>query len=132
MQMLKLKKSLIGSAMTIMTIVLLTGCGGNSTTKVAALKSEMNIAINAEPETYDLGRTTATVAKQMVGGNVFEMLVEFDENFEPKPELAEKIDVNKDYTEYVYHLRKGVLFHNKKEMTADDVVASMASMSVTI
>jgi len=123
--MLKLKKSLMGSAMTIMAIVLLTGCGGNSTTKVAALKSEMNIAINAEPETYDLGRTTATVAKQMVGGNVFEMLVEFDENFEPKPELAEKIDVNKDYTEYVYHLRKGVLFHNKKEMTADDVVASM-------
>lgn len=121
-----LKKVLISAVATVLGISVLAGCGSDKSTATSPkYKQEMLIAINAAPETYDLGKTTATVAKQMVGGNVFETLVALDESFTPQPELAEKIDVNKDFTEYVYHLRKGVLFHNKKEMKADDVVASM-------
>lgn len=126
MKILGVKKILVGLVATMAVASLLAGCGGDkASSENAKHKQEMHIAINAAPETYDLGKTTATVAKQMVGGNVFEMLVGFDENFIAQPELAEKIDTNKDYTEYVYHLRKGVLFHNKKEMKADDVVDSM-------
>ena len=91
----------------------------------AGVKDELHIAVNAEPATYDLARTTATVAYQMVGGNVFEKLVGIDENYNVRPELAEVIEVSSDFTKYTYKLRRGVLFHNGQEMKADDVVASM-------
>lgn len=112
------------AALTIAALaagLVFSGCGSDS----EKTKSELSIAINADPGTYDLTKTTATTATQIVGGNVFEKLVASDEHFKPQPELAESIDVNSDYTEYTYHLRKGVLFHNGDEMKADDVVASM-------
>lgn len=118
------KKKAVAIAMLI-TGVLFAGCGGENNGGAKATKEEINVAINAEPTTYDLATTTSTTATQMVMGNVFEKLVSFDENYKAQPELAEKIDVNEDYTEYTYHLRKGVQFHNGQEMKADDVVASM-------
>jgi peptide/nickel transport system substrate-binding protein len=109
---------------------LMSGCGngGGSSTSGGSpgnLKPQIRVAVNAQPDSYDISRTTATISRTMMLGNVFEMLVSFDENYKVHPELAEKIDVNQDYTEYTYHLRKGVKFHNGQEMKADDVVASM-------
>jgi peptide/nickel transport system substrate-binding protein len=115
------KKKWLASVVLLALMGTVAGCGGSSSSE----KLELNVAMNAEPETYDLGKTTGTTAKQMMLGNVFELLVNFDENYKVHPELAEKVDVNANYTEYVYHLRKGVKFHNGEEMKADDVVASM-------
>ena len=42
-----------------------------------------------------------------------------------KPVLAESWSPNKDGTVWTFKIRKGVKFHNGKEMTADDVVASI-------
>ena len=91
----------------------------------AALKKEISVAINAEPAHYDLAKTTATVGFQMVMGNVYERLVNIDENQKVYPELAETVETNDDHTQFTYRLRHGVLFHNGEEMKADDVVASM-------
>lgn len=101
------------------------GCGGSEGGSGSNVKSEITVAMNAEPESYDIAKSSASVAKTITLGNVYEMLVEFDENYKAQPELAEKIDVNDNYTEYTYHLRQGVKFHNGQEMKADDVVASM-------
>jgi peptide/nickel transport system substrate-binding protein len=46
---------------------------------------------------------------------------------EVEPSLAEKFTVNKDATEYVFNLRKGVKFHNGATLDANDVVATFAS-----
>jgi ABC-type transport system substrate-binding protein len=46
---------------------------------------------------------------------------------EVEPSLAEKYTVNKDATEYVFNLRKGVKFHNGATLDANDVVASFAA-----
>jgi len=46
---------------------------------------------------------------------------------EVEPSLAEKFTVNKDATEYVFTLRKGVKFHNGATLDANDVVASFVA-----
>src|SRR5262245_14687578 len=51
---------------------------------------------------------------------LYENLVWIDYALEPKPELAERWE-QKSPTEYVFHLRRAVRFHNGKEMDAEDV-----------
>ncbi|MDD2384789.1 MAG: ABC transporter substrate-binding protein [Sulfurospirillaceae bacterium] len=62
---------------------------------------------------------------------VYDNLVQFKYgSTELEPALATSWDISKDGLEYVFHLRKGVMFHTTKffkkkvEMTADDVVFS--------
>jgi peptide/nickel transport system substrate-binding protein len=51
---------------------------------------------------------------------VYENLVWIDHGLEAKPELAERWEPRSP-TEYVFHLRRGVRFHDGKEMDAEDV-----------
>lgn len=91
----------------------------------AAIKSEMHYAFSAQPPTLDLHTTSTTVAYTIGRGGIYETLVTLDDDYNYMCELAESVDINDDYTEFVFHLRQGVKFHNGKEMTADDVVASL-------
>ena len=43
---------------------------------------------------------------------------------QPHPDLAESWDASADATEFTYHLRAGVTFHDGTPLTADDVVAT--------
>src|SRR5215216_850276 len=58
---------------------------------------------------------------------VFNGLTTIDQNLEPQPDLAEKID-QPDAQTYVFTLRKGVKFHDGTELTADDVKATYDTM----
>ncbi len=53
---------------------------------------------------------------------VYERLVDVTPNFEVVPELAESWESNEDGTEWTFHLRQGVKFHDGSDLTADDVV----------
>ncbi|MCE0494957.1 ABC transporter substrate-binding protein [Vibrio salinus] len=55
---------------------------------------------------------------------VYNGLTKFDEHLVPHLELAESID-NENATVWHIKLRKGVLFHDGKELTAEDVVFSL-------
>ncbi len=55
---------------------------------------------------------------------VYESLVFLDDALNPLPGLAEGWETPDDRT-YVFRLRQGVMFHNGREMTADDVVFSL-------
>jgi len=57
--------------------------------------------------------------------HIYESLLAFNDNLEPVPHLVTDYDVSSDQTTYTFNLRQGVLFHNGKELTAEDVVASM-------
>lgn len=87
-------------------------------------KDTLNIAMTAQPPTLDAALTASNAANN-VAGNIFEQLYTMNENYQPTPELAKSVEVSGDGLTYTFTLRQGVKFHNGKEMTADDVVASM-------
>lgn len=55
---------------------------------------------------------------------IYESLVRFNTKLEIEPSLAESWR-QPDLQTYVFHLRRGVKFHNGREMTADDVKYSL-------
>lgn len=62
---------------------------------------------------------------QVVGLQFYDTLTELDAKGEPQPSLAESWTPNADATVWVIKLRRGVAFHNGKEMTAADAVYSV-------
>jgi len=89
-----------------------------------AFKQELKVALSAQPNTFDPLMNTAVVAGY-VGGNIFETLLTLDSKGRPVPLLAESVESSEDGKTHTFHLRKNAQFHNGKEMTSEDVVASM-------
>jgi peptide/nickel transport system substrate-binding protein len=57
--------------------------------------------------------------------NIYDALVWPDANGVPQLRVAEEITPNKDATVWTIRLRKGILFHNGREATADDLIFSI-------
>jgi peptide/nickel transport system substrate-binding protein len=87
-------------------------------------KDSLLIAVTAQPPTLD-GALTASTLSIGIGGNIFEQLYTMNADYVPTPELAESYTVSDNGLVYTFTLRKNVKFHNGKDMTAEDVVASM-------
>ena len=84
-----------------------------------------NIAMIGEPQTLDPMASTADLVG-IITQHVYELLYTFDANWNVTPMLAESMPViSKDGLVYTIPLRTSVRFHNGKEMTSDDVVASL-------
>jgi peptide/nickel transport system substrate-binding protein len=82
------------------------------------------IAISQAPPSIDAHVTSAQAARN-INLHIYETLYARDENAKPVPELAEGVKVSEDGKTYVFPIRKGVKFHNGKELDANDVVASL-------
>jgi peptide/nickel transport system substrate-binding protein len=82
------------------------------------------IAMTGAPPSLDPHATSAQVARN-VNLHIFETLYARDENARPVPDLAEGVNVSADGLTYVFTLRRGVKFHNGKDMGPADVVASL-------
>jgi peptide/nickel transport system substrate-binding protein len=57
-----------------------------------------------------------------ISGWIFNGLTKYDRNIKIMGDLAESWDVSPDGLQIIFHLRKGVLWHDGVEFTADDVV----------
>jgi peptide/nickel transport system substrate-binding protein len=84
----------------------------------------LRIAEIGEPLTLDTVATTADLTSTITLP-VFEELFIFDGNWRVQPLLASSYTVSKDALTYTFTLRKNVPFHNGRDMTAADVVASL-------
>jgi peptide/nickel transport system substrate-binding protein len=84
----------------------------------------LKVAMIGEPPSLDLHWTTAVITQQ-ISWHVFETLYTYDRNYTPIPMLAEGHTVTDGGRRYTIALRKGVRFHNGKEMTSADVVPSL-------
>lgn len=60
--------------------------------------------------------------------NLFEGLAQIDTNGAPKLVLAESVTPNANGSVWTIRLRRGVEFHNGKELTADDVIYSFRTI----
>lgn len=69
--------------------------------------------------------STSSQASRNVNMNIYETLYGFSDAITPIPILAEGVEISDDGLTYVFTLRRGVRFHNGKEMTARDVKASL-------
>src|SRR6266436_9879375 len=76
-----------------------------------------------EAPSLDLHTTTAVITQQIMW-HVFETLYTYDRQFSPIPFLVDRHAVSDNGRTYTFELRRGVKFHNGREMTAEDVVAS--------
>lgn len=115
--------------------MLLLGCNSNGEETSSSTDSKengsetttggtLNIGYAVQPPTLDPYISDA-VATVDVMAHVFETLLVTDENFNIQPMLAESYEQSEDGKTITFKLREGVLFHNGKEMEAEDVVASL-------
>lgn len=82
----------------------------------------LKLAYATNPSHFDLH--IGTGGGYDMGGHMFERLFEPDASYVFQPDLAETYTVSEDGLVYTVKLHEGVLFHNGKELTAEDVVAS--------
>jgi peptide/nickel transport system substrate-binding protein len=84
----------------------------------------LKVAIIGEPPSLDAHWTTATLTFDITW-HLYEPLFTLDENYSVIPMLAEGHTVGEGGKLYTIRLRRGVPFHNGKEMTAEDAAASI-------
>ena len=99
-----------------------TAAGGDSSSTASAKDTLIIATANEAPSvTTNLHNAVAgDYINQMTHNGLFYT----DENLNPAPALCESYEIVSD-TEWLFHLKQGVKFHNGEEMTAKDVKASL-------
>jgi peptide/nickel transport system substrate-binding protein len=97
--------------------------GGDAGQETGAQGGTLVAAIGSEPDQLDPQKTTAYPSFQVLE-NVFDTLVEPDQDLEMQPALAESWETSEDGLTWTFTLRDDVTWHNGREFVADDVVFS--------
>ena len=97
-----------------------------------ALKDTYSLIYNADPVTWDALNTSLAADSEAII-NTYDGLMEYDEEGELQPALAESYEVSDDGLTYTFHIRQGVSWVDSQgrevaEVTADDFVAGMQHM----
>lgn len=109
----------------IVLFVLLTGCSGEKSDRnksIETVKDTLIVAVQDMPQSGISAMFENSNVALRIDFSVEETLVQTDyyDNYKLKPGLAESWEFIDDTT-LVFHLRKGVKFHNGEELTAEDV-----------
>ena len=99
---------------------LVSACAADRPEGDAIVVGMTNSAVNLDP------RVAADEASQKAHQLIYNSLVRIDDQLRIVPELAESIE-QPDPVTYVARLRRGVRFHNGRELTAADVVYTFRS-----
>jgi peptide/nickel transport system substrate-binding protein len=108
----------------IRSIVVLLGVvlalGGGAGAAVAQTPQNLVVQASTEPPGLDLTATPASATAGVVLYNIQECLVKVDRTGKIAPWLAERWNTT-DNRNYTFFLKKGVRFHNGRELKAADV-----------
>jgi peptide/nickel transport system substrate-binding protein len=103
-----------------LAILAVHGCGGARTDPTVIVVGIANSPAILDP------RIAADEASQKAHQLLFNTLVRVDTDLRVVPELAESLE-QPDPLTYIARLRRGVRFHNGRELTAEDVVYTFGS-----
>jgi peptide/nickel transport system substrate-binding protein len=81
-------------------------------------------AQGAEPDRLDPHFTSAYASFQVLE-NVYDTLVQPGDDLTMEPAIAESWEVSDDNLTWTFSIREGVVFHNGRDLVADDVVYSL-------
>lgn len=121
-----MKKNILLGSIVLLTLVLgACSSGGAKTSDTSKEKEDevvqqsIVISTPAPISTLDTTQTTDKNTFTMVQ-HLFEGLTRFDENTNPVPGIAEKIDISEDGKEYVFRLREDAKWSNGDKIVAQD------------
>ncbi len=100
----------------LLVVLLTTGCAPQPSERINAVI----YGTTFQPNTLN-PITAPDIASRSMIEMIFDGLVAADEKLELRGELATKWDVSPDGRDWIFHLRKGVRWHDGSEFTADDV-----------
>ncbi|MCL2768475.1 MAG: ABC transporter substrate-binding protein, partial [Synergistaceae bacterium] len=84
----------------------------------------IRVAVIDEPPTLDQQVVTSDLAT-MIAQHIFEGFYTFDARYSPVPMLVKEEEIRENGKIVVLRLREGVKFHNGKELSAEDALASL-------
>ena len=130
-----MKKKLISFFMIlqIVTAVALCGCTGGTNGGDPEQKSsdssvkyggKITVGITQDLDSLDPHKAVAAGTEEVLI-NIFDGLIKVASNGDFVPAVASSYEISEDGLKYAFTLRKGVKFHNGKEVTADDVIYSL-------
>ncbi len=106
--------------MRLLTSVVLGALGLGLAIAGAAVPTSLIVQLATEPPGLDLTATSASATAAVVHYNVQECLVKVDRHGQLVPWLAERWQTADGRT-YTFVLKRGVRFHNGRELRAEDV-----------
>ncbi|MBG7618064.1 ABC transporter substrate-binding protein [Herbaspirillum sp. AP02] len=113
----RLLRSLLGAA-----TLLIAGAAATAPATAAAPTPGGTLTTIIQPEPVILTSALNTAAPTgFFSANVFDGLVEYDNDFKLKPALAERWEFSKDGKTLTFYLRRGVKWHDGKPFTSADV-----------
>lgn len=127
-------KSLVAMFAGVLLVVVIlgtiAGCGGEDgsgegeygTSEGPEGERGGTLRIGSQPATNLDPHFSTTVGDIVVNHQVYDWLVEIDENNKPVPGLARSWEHSDDGTEWTFEIREGVKFHDGSELDAGDVV----------
>jgi peptide/nickel transport system substrate-binding protein len=110
----------------LLLLVMLPACQSQPTPAAPAGESgprrggTIVVAVTSDPGQLNPAITTAGPT-HVVADNMFNGLIQFDENLNPQPSLAESWSISPDGRAYTFKLARGVRWHDGKPFTAADV-----------
>ncbi|MCI5725408.1 MULTISPECIES: ABC transporter substrate-binding protein [Fusobacterium] len=108
----------------IFCLLIFTACGGKTDNKTGEVKKDtLIIAQGSDAKTLDPYSSNDS-ASTRVTMQIFDPLMKLDKNANPIPCLAESWE-RPDGNTIIFHIKKGVKFHNGDEMKASDVKFSL-------
>lgn len=126
------KKAVLFMTLLLSTVLLLSACSGDTSNEPAENNETETTAssttdtatlvagLDADPPQLDPHFSTAAVDRQ-VFHSIYDKLIDIDENMNFVPQLAEKWEISDDKKTYIFHLQKGVQFHDGTPFNAEAV-----------
>lgn len=121
-----MKRTCFGLIVVVIAFSLVLIGGGSKKEAVEEGEELIEVVVGVINEHMSMDQFTDNVdPNHSIKQLMYNGLLEYTQDGELIPGLAESWEISDDVTEFTFHLRKGVKFHNGREFVANDVKQSL-------